>query len=95
MHKPPISRMSLLATMATAFGLNKDTATTAQIFKSKRGAAPKGKKWISGVYMPAGPRCNVEPTKIKNPKIGKQMNEMYEKWRSAKLAREAKAASNG
>ena len=50
-------------------------------------------KWRHpGVYIPGGANRNVEPTRIRNPKIAEQVNAMYEKWFSAKQAREAAKA---
>lgn len=89
MERLPPSRMNILAGMALAMGLADmgRAPTTAEILRKHRGPAPAGKKFISGVYIPGGPHCNVSPTRVKNPKIAAQMQAMHEKWLAAKIAR--------
>ncbi len=86
MHKPSPGRMAALKDFATTLGLSA-VKSTAQVFRKHRGDAPIGKKWISGVYMPGGERCNVLPTIIRNPKVAAHVQMMHEKWLAAKTAR--------
>lgn len=76
------------------FGSNQNlNLSTAQRLHKIRGKAPAGKKFVSSsVYMPAGPTCNVKPTKIKNPKIAAHVQMMHERWWAAKQARQAAKA---
>ncbi len=79
MHKPPpSSRIAFLAAVSAAMGLGINT--TAGIFSNERGPAPKGMKWRGGVFIPAGPRCNVPGTRVRNQKVADNVNAMHNKW---------------
>ncbi len=81
MQKPSVSRLNLLASVAASMGmLSGIPRSTAEIFREKRGRAPSGMKYISGVYIPGGSKCNVEPAVIRNPKVAAQVGAMHEKW---------------
>lgn len=57
-----------------------------QMLNRKRGKAPSGSRWTSSsVYVPAGQFCNVRPTKVKNPKVAAQMQQMHEVWYAKKF----------
>lgn len=90
MHKPSPSRLATISKIATAIGiLSAADLSPAFILNEARGRAPKGQRWISSsVYIPAGPRQNVEPTAVRNPKVAAQMNAMFDKWNNARIARD-------
>lgn len=89
MHKPSPSRINIIMSIAAAIGINNIfEVSPAQILHKQRGKAPKGSRFkSSSVYWPAGPFCNVEPTRVKNPKIAAHVQMMHEKWLAAKAAR--------
>lgn len=83
MHKPSISRMGLLMNIAAMTGLYgvPEHTSTAQYFKAQRGPAPAGKRWRDhGIYIPGGANPNVEPTRVRNPKVAANVQMMHEKW---------------
>lgn len=97
MHKPSVSRLGIIASIAMASGLKEtfdfNKHSTAEFFRNIRGKTPKGKRWNGGVYIPGGSRSNVAGCPApRNPKIGAQVNAMHEKWWAAKLAREGARA---
>lgn len=87
MHKPSPSRMSALLAVAQLVGI-KEISSTAEVLRKNRGPAPSGVKWITGVYIPGGERCNVEPTRIKNPKVAANVKMMHDNWFRKKFNRE-------
>lgn len=91
MHKPSPSRLNAIIAMATTLGMTlrggENNFSTAEVLRNQRGPARAGMKYITGVYIPAGQHCNVEPTKIRNPKIAANVQMMHEKWLAAKIAR--------
>lgn len=95
MHKPSPSRISIISSIAASIGIMDAVQSTAQVFQRQRGKAPVGYKWTSGVYVPGGERPNVEPTRIRNPKIAANVQMMHEKWLAAFNERQArKRAAN-
>lgn len=85
MEKPPPSRMNIIASIAAAMGMM-HIPSTAAVLQKQRGKAPSGKRFIStSVYMPGGPRCNVQPAKIRNPKIAAHVAMMHDKWYAKKF----------
>lgn len=85
MHKPSPSRMTLINSLAASLGITSKNISTAAIFKKKRGDAPAGKRWISGVYIPGGERCNTTGTYPRNPKQAAQMQAMHDAWYAKKF----------
>lgn len=86
MHKPSVSRIGVLTSIAAAMGMGEADFSTAEVFRKQRGPAPHGTRYTTGVYVPGGPRCNVEPTKVRNPKIAANVQMMHEKWLHAFIA---------
>ena len=85
MEKPPPSRMNIIASMAASLGMF-HIPSTAAVLQKDRGKAPPGKRWVSSsVYMPGGPRCNVEPTPFRNPKIAAHVQMMHDRWYANKF----------
>jgi hypothetical protein len=80
--------MNLITSIAAAIGFgisDMPDISTAQVFKKQRGPAPAGKKWRDkNVYIPSGKNPNVEPTKIRNPKIAAQVQAMHDKWEATR-----------
>lgn len=62
--------------------------STAQHLRDKRGSAPRGMRWISGVYIPGGERRNVTDTKIKNPKVAANVKKMHDMWYAKKFGQQ-------
>ena len=89
MQKIPPTRLKALMGLAHHLGFTSPPESTAKIFQKQRGKAPKGRKWVGGIYIPGGDRRNVEPTSVRNPKIASNVQMMYEKWAAAKAARGA------
>ena len=95
MHKPSPSRLSSLLAIAASLGIHKSITemSTAEIMREHRGKAPKGMRWrYPGVYIPGGDRCNVEPTRVRNPKVAANVQMMHEKWLAAHNERQARHA---
>lgn len=90
MERPSPSRIKFLPQVLGMLGLNLVPAsdlTTGQIYKKWRGPAPRGRKYITGVFIPGGRERNVELTTIKNPKVAANITMMHDRWVKAKLAR--------
>lgn len=83
MHKPS-PRISIISAIAAAMGASVlprlEKESTAQIFKAHRGPAPRGMRYITGVYVPGGPNPNTNGTPVKNPKQAAQMQAMHDAW---------------
>lgn len=97
MEKAPPSRLNAVtaigATIAGLMTFDSFKLTPREQLRQKLGKAPEGKKWsISGIYWPAGPNCNVKPTRVRNPKIRAHVQMMHEKWLNARAARIQAAA---
>lgn len=85
--------MQILGAIASSIGLMapQEFMTSGEILRRHRGPAPKGMKYIVGVYMPAGRTCNVQPAIVRNPKIAAHVQAMHEKWLVAFTAKQAHA----
>jgi hypothetical protein len=89
MHKISPSRLNIISSLAAAVGIAGFTPehySTAQVLTKRRGRAPTGYYWTSGVYVPGGETPNVDPTRVRNPKVRANVQMMHEKWRAKKSA---------
>lgn len=88
MHKISVSRLSTILGFAATLGMSSPTElSTAQVLNKQRGKAPAGRRFkSSSVYWPGGPHCNVEPTRVKNPRVAANVQMMHEKWLAVRVA---------